>query len=156
MQDAKKVLSPGTIENMTGVSVDAQRDWRHKGALDLYGTAENGRWKYSLQDAAALWMAARLVACGWGRNIAGPNAWYAAPRVISYLRGAPLEKRYVGFCITGEKCPGGGDMLFKHEFDTLDHLTDASFERVDLIDFRQIADAIPADLREILVDAKDW
>lgn len=151
---AQHALTPSTVEKLSTVSPDAQRDWRRLGFLENYGASEAGRWKYSVRDAVAFWIASRLIETGFDRHIACLCGWSAAPEVCVLMQGKTPFYRYIVHL--HQACDGLGLLgTSAVNLKSLDELSAHEFDRADVIDLGRIASAAPVGLKEIAADVED-
>lgn len=55
MEYTKPLFTPREVWNLTGLTPETLRDYRHRGYIDGFGSEQpNGRWLYSLSDVVRL------------------------------------------------------------------------------------------------------
>lgn len=148
-------FTPSTIESLSGVSTEAQRDWRHKGFLTNYGASnEAGRFKYSFRDAVAFWLGDRLIRSGWDRRTCLALAWTNAPSAIELIRGGEAT-RYIAHLFDGdsEDCALSGWTVAYA--DDLTAFADMPYEKMDVVDLVQVCTRAPRGIREVALDIEE-
>lgn len=147
-------FSPSDIETLTGWSPDGQRDLRRKGLLSNYGTAtETGRWKYSVRDVVAFWIASRLHHRHDGLDLTTLFAvsWTNAPTVIALIKGDAAQ-RYLAKLDRKEEI--GDNMMMSHAeivtFADLSELAGRAFDQAHVIDFKHLADTAPDRIKQVI------
>lgn len=155
MNIERHVFEPSTVASLSGVTVDTQRDWRHKDLIKAYGSVTNtGRWKYSFRDAVGFWLASRLVSHGWDRGLATKEAWLLAPEIIAIVQGKEPKDQFMGFVIKGsDQQPGVTDPR-RIVVPSLGKISGPEFERLDLLNLKALAAAVPDGIREFATDVE--
>ena len=151
----KYMFPPKAVAILTGVSADAQRDFRHKGLLENFGESnEGGRWKYSFRDLIAFDAADWLMSTKWHRHAACAVAWTEAPTIFGFMRGADvpaMPHRYLAVLHDYQRDGDmglGGEVLTRCK--TLAEMDSGpSFGRADLIDLKFLATRINDDLKDL-------
>lgn len=91
-------FTPAQIGEITGVTPDVQRQWRHQGAffLGASGGSEGGKERhiYSVPDAVSFWIAFELRSRGFTLRDAGYLALDGRGPVIQSIRGQAVQNRY--------------------------------------------------------------
>lgn len=135
-------FSPADVEELTGWHAQGQRDMRHKGYLENYGTlGDNGRWRYSKRDLIAFWIAGVLYERE-RRDLAQTLAqsWTMAEHVLARVEARPAPQ----FVVFGWKTErlAGGLTLSGTEFAYFNSLDDASrsgFVHLEVTDLKALA-----------------
>lgn len=98
-----------------------------------------------------LWAATRLIATGMERGIAAPNARFAAKSILALMDGHEPEYRYIVFTF-----PEIHRGEFKAADEAMAFAAERKAERVEIIDLKGIASAVPKEIREIAADIENW
>lgn len=91
-------FTPAQIGEITGVTPDVQRQWRHQGAYFLSASGGNDggrdRYIYSVPDAVSFWMALELRMRGFSLRDAGYLALDGRGPVMQSIRRETVQNRY--------------------------------------------------------------
>lgn len=153
--------APAEVEKLTKWTPEGQRDLRRKGYVDNYGFQRNGRWRYRPRDIAAFWTASELNGlhrtdgAGLDLRTLFATCWTNAPALINLICGR-LAPRYLVFLSyslrensTGGMTSGGTEIKTVSD---LTELANLRFDDAYMIDFKQLADTAPDDIRDAVTE----
>jgi len=143
-------FTPAEIEAYTRWTPEATRDLRHKGFLSNYGSqSDAGRWKYSIRDLIAFWMADHLRDAGFPVHQLLATSWTSAEAVINLLQGITAGERYVAFLFTitalDDGDVSGWTVVRVRSLAEIE--AQHSFAKADILDLKAIAEAVPEKIR---------
>ncbi|WP_299842154.1 hypothetical protein [uncultured Roseovarius sp.] len=97
MYDHERVLTPAIVAEISEVDAAILRDLRSRSLIDGFGAeGGNGRWKYSLADATAIWIGKHLIQRGMvDRQEAYLVGKLGADEVLSVLRGNDAKENFL-------------------------------------------------------------
>lgn len=147
-------FTPAQVEHLTGWSVDGQRDLRRKGFWEHYGVlGENGRWRYSSRDIAALWLASELHRneSSHGLQELFAQCYTNSAGLLRLFQGKAAE-RFVAIIYDSPRISGVGGYTVKRIQD-LSWLAKRGFDEAVVIDLQHLADTAPEDIRMALLEA---
>lgn len=157
------VYSPGAVTTITDVHPDHLRDWRRRDFLNMIGTAdENGRWKYSLRDAVAIWIGVRLSQHGRSMPLADAFRYGAAmagsviERFLCRNRGIQRTAgRYFVTLAEGDAQDGKAYGITSMRVADLSELAGREFDLMTVLDAERLAATIPPQIAGFLLVAAE-
>lgn len=147
METDRYDLSPLTVSELSDVTPETIRDWRHRGLIDMYGHLRpTGRWLYCLRDAMAFHLAWKfLTAARMDRTEATREAYALAPRVINALRGDDFN-RFSAKVYTETEAMHGWELHLVNDLAELASIPNAVLWSV--VDVAELAAKAPRELQE--------